>query len=318
MSQLYGPERRSALQQWHRRVQTRLGNAAVLWMARRLHRIPEGLASRVGPSIGTAMRLLSPRHWRIVMANLRLAFGDGKSEGELRAIGRECYHHLGRCMADFIRLQAMTPEDIRGMARFTGREHLDAALAAGKGAILLTAHVGNWELVGVLIAAEGYPLNVIAREQRDHQITDYVRRTRERMGMRVFHRDVAVRESLRALRRNEIVGVLLDQNAGDSGIFVDFFGHLASTAPGVAAFALRTGAAVLPTFGWRNPDNTHSVQIGPPVPLLRTGDHRSDLVANTARHTKIIEEAIRRHPEQWLWLHKRWKARPPEERAAGQ
>ena len=176
---------------------------------------------------------------------------------------------------------------------------------------------GNWEMVGVRIASEGYPLNVIAREQRDHKITEYVRRTRERMGMKVFHRDVAVRESLRALRRNEIVGVLLDQNAGQSGVFVDFFGHLASTAPGAAAFALRTGAAVLPTFGWRKADNTHAVAVGPAISLVRTGDRRHDILVNTAHHTKVIEEAIRAHPEQWFWLHKRWKTRPPGEGPRG-
>jgi KDO2-lipid IV(A) lauroyltransferase len=279
--------------------------------------MPEGMALRLGSAIGTAMRLLSPRHWRIVMANLHLAFGEEKGEDELRTIAMGCYRHLGKCMTDFFRMPAMTARDIARATRIVGREHLDAALEEGRGAILLTAHLGNWEMVGVLIAASGYPLSVIAREQRDHKITDYVRRTRERMGMSVLHRDVAVRESLRALRRNEIVGILVDQNAGEDGVFVDFFGHLASTAPGVAAFALRTGAAVLPTFGWRNADNTHTVEIGAPVPVMRTGDRGKDILVNTARHAKIIEEAIRKHPEQWFWLHKRWKARPPEERAAG-
>jgi KDO2-lipid IV(A) lauroyltransferase len=118
------------------------------------------------------------------------------------------------------------------------------------------------------------------------------------------------------LRKNEVVGILLDQNAGEAGVFVEFFGHLASTASGAAAFALRTGAAVLPTFGWRNPDNTHTFRIGAPVPLERTGDLRRDIEVNTARHTKLIEDAIRARPEQWFWLHKRWKARPPEEKAA--
>jgi KDO2-lipid IV(A) lauroyltransferase len=288
----------------------------VLGIARFGRRLPAGVADRLGAGIGTAMRLLSPRHWRIVMANLHLALGDEKDEGELRTIAAECYRHLGKCMTDFFRMPAMTPDDIRRVTHFEGREHIDAALAKGQGAILLTGHLGNWELVGVRIAVEGYPLNVIAREQRDHKITDYVRRTRERMGMRVLHRDVAVRESLRALRRTELVGILMDQNAGDAGVFVDFFGHLASTAPGVAAFALRTGATVLPTFGWRNSDTTHTVCIGPPAPLVRTGDLRHDILVNTARHTKIIEEAIRDHPAQWFWLHKRWKARPPDERTA--
>lgn len=316
LRRMYGPERRSRLQEWHRRMQTRAGNAVVLWMARRWQRMPERMGHRLGAAIGTAMRVLSPRHHRIVMANLRLAFGEEKSEKERSKIAAECYRHLGKCMMEFIRLPAMTAEYMRGVTELRGREHIDAALAEGKGTILLTAHLGNWEMVGSRIAAEGYPLNVITRAQRDSRITEYLRRTREVAGMHVFHRETAVRESLRALRRNRLVGILLDQNAGDDGVFVDFFGHEASTAPGAAAFALRTGAAVLPTFGWRTPEERHRIEIGEPVPLVRTGELQRDIVANTARYTKIIEEAIRAHPDQWFWLHKRWKARPPRERGA--
>jgi len=315
VSGIYGREDGSRLYQWQRRAQTRLGNAAVLWMTRHWQRLPEGAARRLGTSIGLAMRVLSPRHAHIVMTNLRLAFGNEKSERELAAIAKACYRHLGLCLTEFIRLPAMSADGIRALAELRGKERIEAALAAGRGAILLTGHLGNWEVTGSRIVAEGYRLSVIARAQRDDEITEYVRRTRERMGMRVLHRDVAVRESLRALRRNELVGILVDQNAGDDGIFVDFFGHLASTAPGSAAFALRTGAAVLPTFGWRNPDNTHVAQVEEPVPLTQTGNHEHDLRVNTARYTKIVEQGIRRHPEQWFWLHKRWKARPPAEQS---
>jgi len=153
----------------------------------------------------------------------------------------------------------------------------------------------------------------IARAQRDSAITDYILKTREATGMKLYHRESAVRASLLALRSNELVGMLMDQNAGDDGVFVDFFGRLASTAPGAAVFALKTEAAVLPTFGYRKPDNTHVVTIGAPVPLIRTGDHKRDVLENTARYTKVVEEKIRAHPEQWFWLHKRWKSRPPGE-----
>lgn len=311
VSRIYGPERRSALYAWQRRMQTRLGNALVLWMARRYHRLPERAGHRLGAGIGTAMRWISPRHWRIVMANLRLAFGNQRSEQDLAAIGRACYRHLGKCLMEFIRLPAMSAEEIRRVTELRGREHLDEALARGRGVILLTAHLGNWEMVGARIAADGYPLNVIARAQRDDRLTDYIRSTREVAGMRVLHREVAVRRSLLALRQNELVGMLLDQNAGEDGVFVEFFGHLASTAPGAAAFALRTEAAVVPTFGWRKQDDRHMIEIREPVPLVRTGDRERDLLMNTAQYTKIIEEAIRAHPEQWFWLHKRWKSRPP-------
>ncbi len=316
MSPIYGPEGRSLLYAWHRRLQSRLGNAAVLWMARRHRSIPERAGYRLGAAVGTLMRRISPRHYRIVLTNLRLAFGEEKREAELRQLAIECYRHLGKCLIEFIRLPAMSSEEIKRVVRIQGRQHLDAALAAGKGVILLTGHLGNWEMVGARIAAAGYPLNVIARAQRDDTLTQYILRTREVVGMHVLHQEVAVRRSLLALRQNQLVGILLDQNAGDEGLFVDFFGRLASTAAGAAAFALRTGAAVLPTVGWRNPDDTHTAAIGEAVPLIRTGDRDQDLLVNTARYTKLIEQAIRQHPAQWFWLHKRWKSRPPEEQPA--
>jgi KDO2-lipid IV(A) lauroyltransferase len=313
---MYGREARSALYQWQRRLQTRLGNALLLWMGRRLHGIPERAGQRLGSVIGTSGRWLSPRHYRIVRANLRLAFGREKSEAELAAIAASCYRHLGKCLAEFIRLPAMSPEDIRRVTRLCGSEYLDRGLEQGNGVILLTGHLGNWEMVGARIAADGYPLNVIARAQRDQELTEYIRRTREEAGLRVFHREEAVRQSLRALRRNQMVGILLDQNAGDDGVFVEFFGHLASTFAGAALFALRTDCAVLPTFGWRNRDDTHTIVIDQPVPLVRTGDRDQDIVANTQNFTRIIEGRIRLHPGQWLWLHKRWKSRPPHQKRA--
>jgi len=294
-------------------MQTRAGNAAALWMARWWRLLPEGLAYQLGIGVGNAMRRLSPRHARIVMTNLRLAFGGEKDERELRELARACYRHLGLCLTEFFRLTAMSREEVRELAELRGVEHIEGALREGRGAILLTGHLGNWELAGSRIAAEGYPVVVIARAQRDNEITEHVRKTREEMGMRVLHRGAAARGSLRALRENKLVGILLDQNAGDEGVFVEFFGHLASTAPGAAAFALKTGAAVLPTYGWREANNRHVVQVDAPVPLLKTGDRERDLLENTATYTKVLEERIRLHPEQWFWLHKRWKARPPGE-----
>ena len=119
---------------------------------------------------------------------------------------------------------------------------------------------------------------------------------------------------IRRLRRGEAVAILMDQNVGwRKGVFVDFFGHRACTNKGMALLALETGAAVVPTFGWRKQDDSHSVQLSPAVPLIDTGDREKDILANTARYTKIIEEAVRAHPSQWFWLHKRWKSRPPSE-----
>jgi KDO2-lipid IV(A) lauroyltransferase len=314
---IYGRDRTSRAYRWWRATQARAGNATLFWMARRFRNVSARQGHRIGITVGTLLRRVSPRHHRLVLKNLHIAFGREKSEAELGGIAAACYRHLGKSLMEFIRLPAMTPDDIRRVAEMRGAEHIDEALARGKGIILLTGHVGNWEITGARIAAQGYTLNVIARPQREDALTDLLLATREAAGMKVYHRGSAVKASLAAFRRNELVGVLLDQNAGEDGVFVEFFGHLASTAAGAAVFALRTEAAVLPTFGWRNPDNTHTVVIDPPVPLIRTDDYRQDIVANTAQYTRIIEGKIRAHPEQWFWLHKRWKSRPPEERSAG-
>lgn len=314
----YEPEGRSQLYQWWRRTQQRAGNALLLWMARRFQHLSERTGRRVGAFLGTLLRRLSPRHYRIVMANLRLAFGNEREEAELQRIAKACYRHLGKCLMEFIRLPAIPPADLRRIASIQGREHIDAALARGKGAILLTAHIGNWELIGARLALEGYPMNVIARAQRDTTLTEYILRTREAVGLRVYHRESAVKACLLALKRNELVAMLLDQNAGDDGVFVNFFGHLASSAPGAAVFALRTETVVLPAFSCRNPDDTHTLVVDPPVPLVRTSDYKQDIVTNTARYQKIIEEKVRAHPEQWFWLHKRWKSRPLEARPGQQ
>jgi len=315
MNALYEREGSSALYRWHRHVQTRLGNAAVLAMGRCLSRVSERQGHRLGAAAGRLMRHISPRHYRIALANLRLAFGEEKQERELHEIARACYTHLGQCLMEFIRLPRLPREDIKRMAELHGAEHIEAALAQGKGAILLTGHLGNWEIVGARLAAEGYPVVAIARAQRDSTVTDYILRTRQATGMKIYHRESAVRASLTALRSNELVGVLIDQNAGAEGVFVDFFGRLASTASGTAVFALRTDAPVLPTFGYRKADDRHVVMLEPPVPVIRTGDHKQDVLQNTARYTKIVEAKIRAHPEQWFWLHKRWKSRPPREGA---
>ncbi len=313
----YGPEGSSRLYRWWRRTQQRAGNAILLWMAGRFQHTSERAGRRAGRALGWLLRYLSPRHYRIVIKNLRLAFGTEKSEEELHRIARACYRHMGKSLMEFIRLPGMSREYLLHITRVQGVEHIQAALERGKGVILLTAHLGNWELVGGRLALEGFPVNVIARAQRDTTLTDYISRTRESIGLRVYHRENSVKACLLALRNNEIVAMLLDQNAGDDGVFVDFFGHQASSAAGAAVFALRTDAAVLPAFAVRRPDDTHAMIVDPPVPLVRTDDQKQDIVTNTARYQKIIEEKVRAYPEQWFWLHKRWKSRPPEEREGG-
>lgn len=297
-----------------RTLQHWLGAKALLGLARYARRLPEDQVARVGDRIGLAIRRLSARHRRLVLANLQIALGREKTPAELEEIALTAYRYAGRSLVEFMRMADLTKEQLLARCALEGTEHFHAALAKGKGVVLLTGHYGNWELVGARLAAEGLPMNVIARSQADPKVTDLLMDMRTESGMRVIDRDRGAAGAIKALRRNEIVAILLDQNASSFGIFVDFFGKLAATATGPAAIARRTGAAVVPVFAVRRPDNSHVGVIMPELELEWTEDKDADIKRNTQIMVKLIEEQIRLRPEQWFWMHQRWKTRPPEEK----
>ncbi len=293
----------------------RLGGMALRGLARVAGWFSQGQAGRLGSALGRLIFIFTPHRRGIAWRNLTFAFPD-RSEEELRRILRRCYENLGLCLVEFLRLPAVgRNRGIHELVALEGEEHLRRAVAKGRGVILLTAHYGNWELVGAKLAASGFPLNVLAREQRDGSTTSLVNGIREQAGMRVLGtRDNETSRVLGCLRRGEIVGFLVDQNAGRDGMFVDFFGRLASTHAGAAFFALRAGAAVVPVFGLRGAGNTHIARLLPEVEIIRSGNLREDMKTNTAAFTHLLEEQIRACPEMWFWLHDRWKARPPQEK----
>ena len=299
----------------YRQAQQLAGRTILLMIARYAHLIPRGAVYPLARALGSLVMVLSPRHRRIVMDNLRFVFGREKSEAALRVIARRFYHNFCRGLLEFLRMPATSAEEIIATNIMQGKHYIDDALARGHGVVLITAHYGNWETMAARLALAGYrPLNVIARNQRDQEVTELMTSLRKHVGLRVIPRDGAIRESARRLADNEVLGVLIDQNAGDRGVFVDFFGKLASTAAGAAVLAHRTSAAIIPIFCVRQADGTQIAEIGPELQVQRTDDVESDVIANTAVFTKIVEDAVRRHPDHWFWLHQRWKARPEWER----
>lgn len=262
---------------------------------------------RVGRALGMVAYYVGWRHRRLVMDNLTQAFGKVFSLAELHRLARRVYGNMGITLMEFLRLPGWSSERINQIVSIDGEEHLREALRQGRGVILLTAHYGNWELIGAKLVARGYPLHVIVRDQADDAITDLLTRIRAGKGLRLIRREQAPREVLRALRRNEPVAILADQNGGPQGQFVEFFGKLASTPAGPAAFALQTGAPVVPGFGIRHDDGTHTVRFYPPIPLVRTGDRHHDLHENTQNYTREIEARIRERPDHWHWMNKRWR-----------
>jgi KDO2-lipid IV(A) lauroyltransferase len=288
-----------------------MGYRILFLLARVVHRLPLGMALAFGRGLAWVGPRLSARHVRRISQDIALAYGLDPSCAEVRRIAYASYTRLGESLMEFFRLPYMTREEITQWAHLEGTEHVEAALARGKGVIVMTAHLGNWEVCGTLMGMSGYPTTAIARAQGDTAITELFNRVREAHGLKVVPM-TDVRECIRVLKRNECLGILGDLNARPPGLFVQFFGRPASTYLGTAYLAQLTGAAILPLFDERLPDHTHRVRIGAPIPLSDTGDRQRDLLITTMRAQEAIEREVRRRPEDWYWLLQRWKTRPQD------
>ena len=250
---------------------------------------------------------------RIAMENLHTAFDGEKTEQEINTIADHCFEGLGSGMIELIYFLDR-PKEILGKVTIEGKEHLDAALKKGHGVILLSAHFGNFILMYLRIALAGYKTNCIMRRVRDEQFEKYISDFRNENGIQTIyslpHRQCVV-NSLKRLRDNQILFILLDQNYGDDGgVFVDFFGRQAATATGPVVFSNRSGAPILPVFILSNGVNRYKIIIDPPVKLDADPGGESELTQNVAQLTKIIEKYIRLYPHEWGgWLHRRWKTK---------
>jgi Kdo2-lipid IVA lauroyltransferase/acyltransferase len=277
-----------------------------------LNGLPERVALGLGSVAGRLIYLLDGRHRRLVRDQLHRAFPDWP-DSEVGRVAGQCYEHFGRSAAEFARLGRADRETILGCVTVEGREHLDRALAGGRGVLFLTAHLGNWELMAVVCTLIGYRLFPVTRPLDNPWLNRLIDRIRSRHGSRVISKkdESAPRDLIQALRDGCCVGILLDQNmAPYDGVFVEFFGRPACTAKGLALIARRTGAPVVPAFIVREEDGRHRIMILPSVELSHGLDVKADVIANTARCTAVIEQMVRRYPAQWLWMHRRWKTQP--------
>lgn len=279
--------------------------------------LPLSVLRCLADGVGTVLCLIAPSRQRLAVTNLRRAFADRFTPRQYRALARRVTRDICRTLVELIKLPYLSHAQVRDLVSLEGVEHLHAALAHGHGVILLTGHFGNWELLGARLAgAEALPITVIARDSAESSAASLINRARASHGMEVVERE-NLRGVLRALQANRIVGILPDQHAAAGGIVVDFLGRPAATAVGVATFALRTGCAVVPGFCYREPNGRFRILISPALELHRTGDRERDIRDNTQLFNDVLSEAIRDRPEQWLWLHDRWKADDPASRGPG-
>jgi len=275
--------------------------------------LPRPLARAPGISLAWTIYLLHGKLRRVGKRNLELAFPE-KSRKERAKILRGVFTSLGRQLAEVCLYRRYTRQNVSKIVVYEGFENYERALARGKGLLFLTAHLGAWELSAFAHSLYGYPLGVLMRPLDNPYLDRLVRSYRTLHGNKAVDKDFA-RGLIAAMRKGEAVGVLMDTNMISSqGVFVDFFGIQACTASGIARVALRTDAAVVPGFTiWDPMLKKYRLRFDPAAKLIRTGDTEADVVANTALFTKIIEDYVRRYPDQWLWVHRRWKTRPEGE-----
>jgi KDO2-lipid IV(A) lauroyltransferase len=251
----------------------------------------------------------SPRQ-RWALTNLRIAFPDAPDES-LRAIGAESYVHTAWNAYDLLRAERWGAAEFLARVEFRGLEHLEQALARGRGAFLLAPHLGNFDLAGRALSARGFPLSAVLRLPRNPYLERRLSRQRERLGIEVIDHRRALTAIMRALRQGRLVAILLDQySRRRQGVFVPLFGKRCSTSAGLALLALRAGAPIVPVYVVRDGPDHHLATLDAPIDAPASGDRQADVVELTARCNRAMEAAIRKHPEQWMWAHRRFRHSP--------
>jgi Kdo2-lipid IVA lauroyltransferase/acyltransferase len=285
---------------------------ALAWLIiKSIGALPRPLARGTAISLGWTVYLLHGKLRRVGMRNLALAYPD-KSKAQRSEILRGVFTSLGRQLAELCLFPRYTAKNVGEIVIYDGFENFERALLRGRGVLFLTAHLGAWELSAFAHSLYGHPLKIVMRPLDNPYLDRLSRAYRTMHGNLTVDKDDFVRGLLSAMKAGETVGILMDTNmTPPQGVFVDFFGIPACTASGLARIALRTDAAVVPGFTlWDSALRKYRLRFDPEVSLIRTGNDDEDALANTALFTKIIEGYVRQYPDQWLWVHRRWKTRP--------
>jgi KDO2-lipid IV(A) lauroyltransferase len=277
--------------------------------------LPRPVARFVGESFAAAAYAMRPPLRRAAMFNLSLAF-PGWSEAQRKRVIRRMIQQIGWMAAEFSQFPKYTRKNIERIVVLDGFENFDAARRLGKGVLVLTGHMSAWELAPFAQALYGHPLHFLVRPIANRRVDALVNNYRCLSGNQPIEKNKSARSILRILADGGTVGILSDHNTVlEESVFVDFFGIPASTTSGLARLALRTEAAVVPGFlSWDSARRKYRLRFEPAIELSRTGEEERDVLENTARFTRTIEDYVRTYPDQWLWVHKRWKTRPPGEK----
>lgn len=272
--------------------------------------LPHAWAIRLGRMAGRLVFYMDARHRHVSLKNLKIAFPHLRASERWR-IALRAFESVGKTFLEFPGLRRQKSEEILGRVRYVGWDHYWKATEGGKGILILTLHMGNWELMALSHGFRGSPpLAFVARPLDNPYLEGWVARVRGRSGNRMINKRGALRQVVRYLREGYAVGLLMDQATMD-GLFVDLFAHPAGSSAAIAYLAVRSGAPILPIYIVRDPsDNTYTMYAEPAIPISVTGRRSEDVLENTKRCQKVLEDIIRRNPEQYFWMHRRWKGSP--------
>ena len=269
--------------------------------------IPLRVGLSIASALGTLVIYILPRYRNLTIENLRFAFGNEKSEDELQNIAKRVFQNLGKNAVELVNLPKFNKPVMDRFVGFRNRERLDEAYNKRKGVIVLTAHFGSWELMAAALRENNCPGVTIGRRIYFKKYDDFLNKLRKSRDVEVIYRDESPRKMLKTLKKNWIVGIVADQDVDSvDGVFVNFFGAQAYTPVGPVALAKASGAVLLPVFIIRE-GNRHTIAVEEPVELIDTGNKEADIINNTQKWSNVVESYIRKYPDQWVWMHRRWK-----------
>jgi len=268
--------------------------------------LPEKISRKLGIMIALSAKAALPKRRGIVKDNLKKTF-PGKSENEINRIALETWKHSGIIASEFARSVSMTNENVFEKFEFVNEENYIDAISMGRGVIMLASHIGNWELMGMALAVRGYKLLVIARQLRNRPGSEYIKYLRERAGMKIVYEHEGVKETTKYINEGGSVAIIIDQHITEGGVIVDFLGRPAYTTSLIPLLAKKTGAPVIPFYNLRQPSGRYTVYFEKAIELYESGNFKQDIIRNTAMLNGVIGKWIKKTPEQWFWLHNRWK-----------
>ncbi|MBN1541471.1 lysophospholipid acyltransferase family protein [candidate division KSB1 bacterium] len=293
---------------WYKRLQSYIEYFFVRMLLLPLRLMPPAFLLSTARGFGRFVYFAVPIRKKVALDNLRRSFPE-KSEKEIRRIAQAAYIQFSQTAFEFAHLGKMTPDQLAKWVRFEQPELLQELYSMGRGTVCISGHFGNWEYLGAGIRALGFPMVAVAKEQRNYLVDRLINDTRSKHGIETIQLGMALRGVLRSLGQNKFVALLADQDAHQEGLFVQFLGRLSSTASGPAAFALKTGAPVLFGVAVRDEKGNHVIHLHriQTDDLQELNDHTLKVL--TQRHASMLEAFVRKYPEHWFWMHKRWKTK---------